>query len=354
MSLKKNVLILTPGFPENENDSDCISPLQEYLKELLVNYSDLNISVIAVHYPYKRSVYLWNGITVYACGAKNCKQPLRLYYWCLSVLYALAINRNSKINLVHSFWLNETALIGSIICRLLKVKHVNTMMGQEVKQKNKYLKIINLKNIFKVALTGYQSKFFYQAFKMNPDKIISWGIKSFDVADKPRTIDLLGVGSLIPVKNFSLFIKIIKNLKDEFKTIKCVIIGQGEQYEELQGLIFKYGLSDNILLTGLLSRELVLSKMKESKILLHTSNYESFGFVIAEALAAGCYVVSREVGCASQSDKLFSLKENVQFETIISNLLKNAAEFNPKNLFPVEYTAQMYAELYGNLSTGLE
>ena len=41
--------------------------------------------------------------------------------------------------------------------------------------------------------------------------------------------------------------------------------------------------------------------MSQSNILLHTSTYESFGFVFLEALHSGMHIVSYDVGLAKMS-----------------------------------------------------
>jgi len=344
-----HILIITPGFPENENDTDCIPPLQEYLKELTKRFTEIKISVVAIHYPDKKNKYCWERINVYSCGGKRRKQPVRIFYWLRAIYYSLKINKKNQVNLIHSFWLNENAMIGNILSRLLKVKHINTMMGQDAKAGNKYHKIINLKNIFKVALTEFQAGYFRESCNMNPDKIIPWGVKSFPVEINLRPIDILGAGSLIPVKNFQLFIKIVIELKKNFPAIKVAVTGDGVEKSRLKEMIYKNNLVHNLLLKGQLSRESVLSDMTRSKIFLHTANYESFGFVIAEALAAGCYVVTKAVGCAKPADKLFIAQNDEEFKMIISNLLLNGKDFHAANIFPVENTAKAYSELYSEL-----
>ncbi len=344
-----HVLIITPGFPQNDNDAECIPPMQEFLRELIKSYPEITVSAVAIHYPYKKSRYNWDGIDVFACGGNSSRQPWRTLYWIRAIFYSLQINKKNKIDLVHSFWLNENAFVGNAVSKLLKVKHINTMMGQDAKAGNKFYKLINLKNIFKVALTEYQADFFREACKLEPDMIIPWGLKSFEAGNHLRSIDILGAGSLIPLKNFQLFIEIVVEVKKEFPGIKCAIIGDGEEKGVLRKKIFENNLTDTILMKGQLPRESVLSDMKRSKIFLHTSNYESFGFVIAEALAAGCYLVSKKVGCAVPSEKLFVAEEIEDFKKIICNLLKSRKEFRASNIFPVQETAKAYADVYFKL-----
>ncbi|MHB8579863.1 MAG: glycosyltransferase family 4 protein [Ignavibacteriaceae bacterium] len=344
-----HILIITPGFPKDNNDTGCIPPMQAYLKELLLNYPEIDISVIALHYPYKKAFYNWNGISVYACGGKGRKHPFRIIIWVYAIYILLKINRKKKIDILHSFWLNEPAMLGSIAGKLIKVKHICTMMGQDAKSGNKYLKRLNLNNIFKIAVSDYQAEILKQSCKIIPDKIVHWGIKSSQNNNSLREFDVLGAGSLIPLKNFSLFIKIISELKKEFPKIKSILIGEGELRGELNQLIYHYNLNENVILTGNIKREEVLNYMIKSKILLHTSMYESFGYVIAEALVSGCYVVCKPVGCAKQSNKIFIAEEEKDFVNAIRALLINGKDYKSEDLFPLGKTVNTYAGLYMNL-----
>ncbi len=346
-----HILVITPGFPENENDTSCIPPMQEYFKELKHLFPEFRISVVALHYPYKNGFYSWNGIKIYVCGGKGRKLPFRLFVWLKGFIASLRINREIKINVIHSFWLGESALIGNIISRILKVKHITTFMGQDAKDTNKFLKLLNLEKIFKVTVSQYQSEILSSTGKTKPDKIIPWGIKPFTIEETYREIDILGVGAFIPVKNFKTFLRIIKEIKQKYSGIKVVIIGYGEQSTELKEISKGYNLENNISFKGHIKREEVLSTMMKSKILLHTSFYESFGYVIAEALAAGCYVVCKKVGCAVESEKLFIAEEEKDFLKIIDNILGNKKDYSGLNNFPLDNVVNSYSELYLNLAT---
>ena len=107
-----------------------------------------------------------------------------------------------------------------------------------------------------------------------------------------RDIDLLAAGSLIPLKQYDIFIEIIAEIKKELPTIKAVLIGAGTEKEKLQMIIKKTGLQSSVTLTGELSHIEVLEYMQRTKVFLHTSSYEGFGMVCLEALGAGANVIS--------------------------------------------------------------
>jgi glycosyltransferase involved in cell wall biosynthesis len=341
-----HILIITPGFPKDEKETDCIPPMQEFFEEMMDNHNNIKVSVIAIHYPERKINYEWKRLRVYAIGGKRRSQPIRSIYWLAAIWKAININSRNKIDIVHSFWLNESALIGQIISRLLGIRHINTIMGQDAKQNNKYLKLLPLRRITKAAVSEFQAGVFKQSANCDVDAVIPWGIKSFAVKDCERDIDIIGVGSLIEIKNFDAFIDVVRELKNEFLRIKCVILGEGYLRNRLMHKINSYNLQDNISLLGQVPREEVLSYMNRSKILLHTSDYESFGYVLEEALAAGCYVVSREVGCANESDKFFTAESNDDFAKMAGNVLCRDKEYSPRILFPVRETVRSYVDLY--------
>ncbi len=72
MSSSKQVLIiLTPGFPQDESDSACLPAQQNFIKAINKNYPEIKIIILSFQYPFTKSVYKWNGNAVYAFGGKN-------------------------------------------------------------------------------------------------------------------------------------------------------------------------------------------------------------------------------------------------------------------------------------------
>ena len=65
------LIILTPGFPENEADSTCIPPQQIFVKALKENNPQLKIIVLTFIYPFFSARYQWHGIDVISFGGKN-------------------------------------------------------------------------------------------------------------------------------------------------------------------------------------------------------------------------------------------------------------------------------------------
>jgi len=345
-----HILVLTPGFPQNEKDSSCHPAMQDYFKALLIEHPAIKLSIISIHYPFKKTPHIWQGIKVYNCGGKSRKYPLKFFYLLRAISYSLKINKELNVNIIHSFWLSDTALLGSILGKFFKIKNICTLMGQDAMKGNIYFKILSLNNIIKVTLSEYQSKYYINSTGNKPNYIIPWGMNNIEITKNNRPFDIIGVGSLISNKNYKLFIKIISKLKIEYPLINCLLIGDGKQKSELLEIIKMEKLCNNITLMGQLPREKVLSKMMESKVLLHTSNYESFGLVILEGLVSGCYIVSKNVGIAKKNKKILIFKNIDDALHLIKEIITNPHEFNPENPYPIKDTVSSYMQLYKKYS----
>lgn len=107
-------------------------------------------------------------------------------------------------------------------------------------------------------------------------------------------INFLLVGRLTKVKNHELMIKALSNLNKNKFDFKCVIIGEGEEEENLKKLILQCKLEDKVILDGF--RENVREYMNKSDVLVMTSLMEGIPLVVLEAFAEKLLVVSSNVG----------------------------------------------------------
>lgn len=350
MRKEKNILLLTPGFPKDENDYLCIPPLQDFLVKLKKDFPVFNITVAAFQYPFIKSSYKWNDIPVFSFGGRNSKFE-KLFVWDNAITLAKYLRWKNQLDVVHSLWFGECAFIGNRISSRFNIKHICTLMGQDVSSKNFYLKLLNNEKLTIVSLSKNQSELFKKLTGQNVTEEIFWGVndQQFDYYNK-REIDLLGVGSLISLKNYSAFIKVVQRLIKDFPSIRTMIIGDGKLREKLMQKTIDYGLENNIEFAGNISRPKVFKIMQKSKILLHPSLFEGSGLVFAEALANGMSVVSFNVGYASENEKWFIAKNEDELYNHCKNLLNKNLSFEPMNIFPIEETVNRYAKLYGLLN----
>ncbi len=102
---------------------------------------------------------------------------------------------------------------------------------------------------------------------------------------------ILGVGRLVPQKDFPTLIKAFK-LVLEKRPARLVILGEGPDRAALEGLVSELGLRDQVLLPGFLSNP--ASYMANSGVFALSSVREGLPTVLIEALATGVPVVSTD------------------------------------------------------------
>ncbi len=104
--------------------------------------------------------------------------------------------------------------------------------------------------------------------------------------------DVLFAGRLIPEKGVDLLIRTLPLVKKAYPEMKCYIIGDGPERNNLKKLSSKMNLEKNIKFTGFLKdHDKLLTIMKSSQVLVLPSSREGFGMVVVEANACGLPVV---------------------------------------------------------------
>jgi len=343
MSLKnkKHILLLTPGFPEDENDSKCIPALQLFLQEL-IKRDQFTVTVISFQYPYRASFYAWNGINVYALAGKNKKGIRKIFTLNKAFYYAQKINRKHHIDFVHSLWLGECTLVGNRVAKRLKIKHSCTLMGQDVLKQNPYLNKIKSKPEF-IAISNFQNEKLIANSRFKANHVIPWGIEDLSkfVSDQ-KTIDVIGVGWLNENKNFVQFLEIIDGLKKFIPEVRAEIIGEGEQSNHLKNRVEKLKLSENVKLLGSMGRQETLNKVAQSRVLLHPTKYESFGLVFIEAVALGVKVFTKAVGIAPEIQEITTFEQTEEAVNFLNDFLTSDHKINWYTPYKIESTVDAY------------
>jgi glycosyltransferase involved in cell wall biosynthesis len=294
MSKDETLVILTPGFPKDEADSTCLPMQQSFVKSLKEIYPQPNIIILSFQYPYHKKKYNWFDLTVIPFGGRNKGGLSRLFLRKKINAKLKEINRVNKITGLLSFWYNECALVGKRFADKHRIKHFCWILGQDARKENKYPGKIAPRATELIALSDFVQDEFDKNHSIRPQRVIPPGIdpKQFTTSTKEKDIDILAAGSLIPLKQYDIFIKVVAEIKKQLPGIKAMLMGDGPEKQRLKSLISKSGLQSTISLTGELPHNEVLQWMQRARLFLHPSYYESFGVVCLEALYSGASVIS--------------------------------------------------------------
>jgi len=344
------LLLLIPGFPANEDDTTCLPSQQLLVKELNKLFPELQIIILAFEYPFVDKEYKWFSNRVIPFNGRVKSKVQRLLLWTRIWKKLNQLRKNESITGIFCCWCGDCALIGKYFGKRYSLKYFIWICGQDAKKKNKLVRIIRPPANSLIAISDFLVKEFLKNHSIKPAHVIPIGIEPSEFMNKKnsvRDIDVLGVGSLIPLKQYDVFIEVVEQLKQEFVNINAVICGDGPEFEKLKMLIQAKGLQKNILLPGKKSHDEVLQLMHRSKILLHPSSYEGFGAVCIEALYAGAHVISF---CKplDQSVLHWHITENKKdmLERALEILKDPATNFSPVLVNDMETSAAMIMKLF--------
>lgn len=351
MPNKRTIIILSPGFAATESDSTCLPAHQVFVKTLNNMYPDLNIIILAFHYPFIKLVYQWFGNEIISFDGRSSTRKLKMLMLWLKVWNKLRrIKRNNEVIGMLSFWCTDCALVGNYFGKIHGVPHFSWITGQDAKKENKFVRFIRPKSNNLVAMSDFLAAEFFKNHRIQPAHVITNGIdiNLFRKEETVKTIDIMGAGSLIPLKQYDVFIEVCEALTLHFNNLKIVLCGAGPEENLLLTMIADANLQDEIILTGELAHSEVLDTMQTAKLFLHTSNYEGFSTVCLEALYAGCQVISfiKPMQQDIAHWHIVNTKEQM-IEKAISLLEDEATDYSPKLPFTMEESAKKIMQLFG-------
>ncbi|WP_105265351.1 glycosyltransferase [Pseudoalteromonas sp. T1lg76] len=110
------------------------------------------------------------------------------------------------------------------------------------------------------------------------------------------TLTIINVCFLDKKKRLDVLIKAFSQLNGEYPLTNLVIGGDGPEKENLIALAQHLGVAHKVSFLGMLTREQVKTEMIKADLFALTSEYETFGVVLVEALALGKPVLSTRSG----------------------------------------------------------
>jgi glycosyltransferase involved in cell wall biosynthesis len=346
----EHIVLLSPGFARDETDTTCTTFLQDYLLALKRIHPGLVIELIALQYPYDRSHYQWNNIPVYSAQGKSSTYLSRIVTWIRAFRELQRLNRKKKIDVIHSFWITEASFLARVFSLVYGTRVVAYAIGQDSLSSNRYLSFPGFKKLDIVCMSE-QIRKNLQKNKLSSRAIIPLGVDSGKVrpANTQRKTDLIGIGSLIPLKQYNLFVDVVAALRNDFPTIRAELIGEGSEREMLSTKIRSLSLGDNLSLAGTVPHEEVFSKLSESKILLHPSSSEGQSTVMMEALSAGAHVVCFDVGRMDHPEKIHVCTDLPDMIEKTKTLLRTQnLDHHPVILQSMEQMVASFMEIYGS------
>ncbi len=110
------------------------------------------------------------------------------------------------------------------------------------------------------------------------------------IRDKDGPFRIISIANLVPKKNHTFLIDVVKYLNDQGYKIEAEILGAGPLLDELTQKVKNLGLEQSVFFRGSVGD--VPERLWKSDLYVHPAWYEPFGLVLLEAMASGLPVVS--------------------------------------------------------------
>jgi glycosyltransferase involved in cell wall biosynthesis len=134
----------------------------------------------------------------------------------------------------------------------------------------------------------------------------------------------INIASLEKNKNQAMLIEAFHKAFGELQNVKLIIVGEGSEYNMLRRLIQSLELENQISLYGKASRSEVKQLLHTSDAFVLSSEYETFGVVLIEAMSCGLPVLATKSGGPESiitEDKLGVLVEKKE-DSMVKGLLQ--------------------------------
>jgi glycosyltransferase involved in cell wall biosynthesis len=349
LNKEKTLVILTPAFPADESDSVWIPAVQSFVKKMKENFPSINISVLSFNYPQHTGTYTWQAVQVISFNGLYKRKLSRMMTWARVWKRLKRINSEQTIIGLLSFWCGECALLGKYFGRLYGIKHYCWISGMDAKKENKLVKWIRPRANELVAMSAFLVDEFYRNHAVKPACNIPPGIDTsgYSKYEGAKDIDILGAGSLIPAKQYDVFIHVVKQLSISLPGIKTVICGGGSEQDRLKNLIKELKLENNIMLLGERPHSEVLQCMQRARVFLHPSSYEGFGLVYLEALYAGAHTIGFTYPLDHPVSHWYKVNNPEEMAKTAIAILKNPhTEYTPVLLFSMNDSVKAIMKLF--------
>lgn len=342
------LVIVTPGFAADEADSTCMPSQQNLIRAFNRIRPELDIVILSLQYPYRRATYRWFGNEVVTFNGKTKNWLKRGPVWIDVIRVLNHLRKKRNIIGLLSFWCGEAAIISHWFSRRHNIPHHSWVLGQDARKPNSAMRLMKLHATELVAISSFVQNEFQRNHKIKPAYVFENGlIARSQVNEIPRTIDIIGVGSLTQLKQYEIFIEVIKKLKSSGLSTRAVICGQGPEQSVLQAAINENNLVENVTLAGELNHEDVLTKLESAKVLIHPSQYEGYSTACLEALNAGCYVISFTSPGNVNTDRWQVVNNTDEMVKRCKDILSDQrSEYKQVMLNSIDNTAQQFLELY--------
>jgi glycosyltransferase involved in cell wall biosynthesis len=197
----------------------------------------------------------------------------------------IILNDLSSLWLAPVFWLFGFKVIS--LLHLYMKKRSENPMGHSVAE----YWILKLSSFFCSAIFSVNREnvevFGRERVQFIGNFVPEWFVAKSTDAEAEKSYDFLLVSRLSREKNISLFLKLLRELGRRGREYRALIVGEGEEREEIERLVDEYGLRKSVVLKGWKKREELPAIYDSARCFVISSLHEGFATTLLEAHARG-------------------------------------------------------------------
>lgn len=306
------VLIISRGYPTEKYPMNGIFEFDQ--AKALANLGHEVIFASLDMRSFRRKRKWWiekfekDGVYVYGINIPLGRIPKRILSYCtilaLKRLYKEIEKDKGLPDIIHAHFTGigyaATKLKDKIQIPLIITEHSSEMMKSNIGQR---LFKLASKTYWKadkvIAVSPALSKVIKANFNIDSiyiPNVVDTNTFTYSERYYKKDFTFITVGNLIYRKRMDLTVLAFCKSFPRDKNVKLVVIGDGEERENIESIIKKYKFEDKIILTGRLYREQISEYMKKSDCFVLSSRAETFGVVYIEAMAVGLPIIATKCG----------------------------------------------------------
>jgi GalNAc-alpha-(1->4)-GalNAc-alpha-(1->3)-diNAcBac-PP-undecaprenol alpha-1,4-N-acetyl-D-galactosaminyltransferase len=198
-----------------------------------------------------------------------------------------------------------------------------------------------------VAQTSYSKDFLFRTLKHNNIKVIANPGRNFEPVTGRGEKVVITVGRLIPAKQVDQLVAMFSEINNP--EWQLWIVGDGPERENIESIINKSPLRDNIKLWG--SQKDVARFYSKSQIFAFTSRSEGFPNVLVEAQQFGlpcvsfdCVAGPSDIIVDGQNGFLVPMQDNETFKAKLSQLMNDESLLQKMSAISIEFSKKYEPE----------
>ena len=266
----------------------------------------LNSGNVSIHVMRSFPGISRKGVTYHCPPGILRENAILSFIW--KVFHTLLLGIGGRFSCVYAIYAYPHLYIGSLFSLITRTPLVYSVIASwyEFKMMGRIPEIFTEKlsrRALFVSVSNDRAREYVNRIGVENDRIVFFrnldliNLDNFCPLNLTKSMHLIVVSGFRIDKHIDKFIKIISVVKQSFPGIKSIIVGDGSEKDNLEDIVRRHDLSDNIVFAGFVKSQINLNKiLNTAKIFVLNSSREGGPFTVIEAMAAGLCCVANRVG----------------------------------------------------------